>query len=191
VTLAEFTCDGGNNLAYYDISIVDGFNIGMAMAWVPKGDYPPSKPANSTNPICVGSLAQYNSQFSPYENSNDLPYLGTNSSSQFPFVTGLSNTQVMQWCPWDCQTDPPTKPGAGVYPYPDGNIQRPTFQPCWSTCAKYSQPIDCCTGAYNSPGACKPREYSKNAKNICPDAYTYGKNLVTHCLTRSHQANSN
>ncbi|MCI83280.1 thaumatin-like protein, partial [Trifolium medium] len=29
LTLAEFTLNGSNNLDYYDISIIDGFNIPM------------------------------------------------------------------------------------------------------------------------------------------------------------------
>ncbi|KAL6571247.1 hypothetical protein OROHE_002890 [Orobanche hederae] len=30
LTLAEYTLNGGNNLDYYDISVIDGFNIPMA-----------------------------------------------------------------------------------------------------------------------------------------------------------------
>jgi hypothetical protein len=182
VTLAEFTCDGGDNQAYYDISLVDGFSISMAILLITTGvsalsNYPPNK----TNPSCIASLSNFIADFNPYGNSNDIPYLGTNQSTQLPFVQGLTNDKVSQWCPWDCQVNPPKKPGAGVYPYPDGNIQRPIFQPCYSTCAKWNQPQDCCTGSYNSPSVCKPGLYSKNAKSVCPDAYTFGEKYQILC----------
>lgn len=68
---------------------------------------------------------------------------------------------------------PPTKPGDGVYPYPDDNIQRPTFDPCLSACARTNSPSDCCTGSYNDPNVCKPGLYSSHAKAVCPDAYSF------------------
>lgn len=68
---------------------------------------------------------------------------------------------------------PPTKPGDGVYPYPDDNIQRPIFDPCLSACAKTNSPSDCCTGKYDNPQSCSPSLYSTSAKAICPDAYSY------------------
>jgi hypothetical protein len=61
-----------------------------------------------------------------------------------------------------------------VYPYPDDDIERPQFNPCFSACAKHNRPEDCCTGEYNSPNACQPSEYSKNVKAVCPDAYSFG-----------------
>jgi hypothetical protein len=69
--------------------------------------------------------------------------------------------------------NPPTKPGDGIYPYPDDNIQRPAFDPCLSACAKTNSASDCCTGSYDSPSKCSPSEYAKAAKSICPDAYSY------------------
>jgi len=60
-----------------------------------------------------------------------------------------------------------------VYPYPDDNIQRPIFDPCLSACAKTNSPADCCTGSYDSPGACKRNLYANSAKLVCPDAYSY------------------
>jgi thaumatin family protein len=175
VTLAEFTLNGANQQDYYDISLVDGYSVSTAMLLFSNGV--PALEAlapNRTNPSCIASLANFNPSFNPYSNPSDLPYLGTNQTYPLPFVQGVTNDQVSQWCPWDCQVNPPQKPGAGVYPYPNGNIQRPIFQPCWSTCAKWNQPQDCCTGSYNSPSSCKPGLYSTNAKKICPDAYTYG-----------------
>lgn len=80
---------------------------------------------------------------------------------------------VQKWCPWDLQLQPPQKPGDGVYPYPDDNIQRPMFDPCISACSKWNKPSDCCTGSYDSPSSCKPSYYSQSAKKICPDAYSY------------------
>jgi len=131
------------------------------------------KPSSQTNPSCVASLAEFLPSWNPYGNSSAAQFLGTSESAPLPFVNGITDLDVSQWCPWDLQLFPPKKPGDGVYAYPDDNIQRPIFQPCYSTCAKYNQPVDCCTGSYNSPGVCKPGLYSQSAKKICPDAYTF------------------
>jgi Thaumatin family len=168
--------NGGNNQCFYDISLVDGFSISMAILLLTNGVQALSNYApNQTNPSCIASLSDFIQNYNPYSNTSGLPYLGTNQSTELPFAKGLTPNTVSQWCPWDCQVNPPKKPGAGVYPYPDSNIQRPIFQPCYSTCAKWNQPQDCCTGSYNSPKKCKPGLYSTNAKQVCPDAYTFGE----------------
>jgi len=174
VTLAEFTADGGDGKAYYDISLVDGYNLDMAIVHMVEGvsgaDAITLAP-NRTNPSCVASLANFQSNFWPYTDSNK--YLGTDGSSPLPFVQGIDTKKVSKWCPWDCQVNPPKKPGGGVYPYPNTDIVRPIFNPCYSTCAKWNQPEDCCTGAHNTPASCKPGLYSRNIKEICPDAYSF------------------
>jgi hypothetical protein len=142
-----------------------------------------SIPSNMTNPSCVASLADFMPDFNPYDNSSTPDFLGTNGSSPLPFVSGLSDQDISRWCPWVLQLFPPEKPGNGVYAYPDDNIQRPIFQPCFSTCAKYNQPMDCCTGSYNSPSVCKPGQYSQNAKRVCPDAYTFGTSSFLSNIT--------
>lgn len=80
---------------------------------------------------------------------------------------------VADWCPWDLQKQQPTKPGDGVYPYPDDNIQRPIFDPCLSACSKTNSAEDCCTGSFNDPKVCKPNLYATSAKAVCPDAYSF------------------
>lgn len=146
----------------------------MAIVLIPNGiSSLASIPPNETNPSCVGSVGNLAGQnYNPYS-SGSQTFLGTNSSNRLAFDTSVSSQQVSQWCPWDLQVNPPTAPGAGVYPYPDGNIQRPVFNPCFSACAKYNDAQDCCTGQYDGAGKCSPSYYSKAAKTICPDAYSY------------------
>lgn len=127
-------------------------------------------PPNLTNPICIGTAALL-----ALEGSTQDADLGTNSSFPIPLDQTQSISNVQKWCPWDLQLNPPTKPANGIYPYPDSNIQRPLFNPCYSACAKYNHPSDCCTGHYNSPNICKPSAYSSEAKKVCPDAYSFGK----------------
>ncbi|THW84006.1 Osmotin, thaumatin-like protein [Aureobasidium pullulans] len=172
VTLAEFTLDAGDGQTYYDISLVDGYNLPLAIVLVPHGnssldDIPP----NLTNPSCEGTgslLAPSN--FNPYGSGT---FLGTNSSYPLPFETKVNTSNANQWCPWDLQVDAPSKPGDNVYPYPDGNIQRPAFDPCFSACAKYNSDQYCCLGKYNGPDQCSPNYYAKAAKTMCPDAYSF------------------
>lgn len=130
-------------------------------------------PPNLTNPSCQGTsglLAEKG--FDPYP--EDPKFLSTNTSYPLPFEQEVDEKQISRWCPWDLQQYPPDKPGEGVYPYPDDNIDRPQFNPCFSACAKNNKPEDCCTGEYNSPTACSPSDYSKSVKKVCPDAYSYG-----------------
>ncbi|TKA69199.1 hypothetical protein B0A49_03447 [Cryomyces minteri] len=157
VTLAEFTLNAGDGQTYYDISLVDGYNLPMAIVLVPQGnasllDIPP----NLTNPSCVGTAGDLNSDqyYDPYT-SGFQTFLGTNSSFPLPFDTKVTSSQASDWCPWDLQVNIPTGPGNGVYSYPDASIQRPVFDPCYSACAKYNDDADC------------------SAKAICPDAYSY------------------
>lgn len=105
-------------------------------------------------------------------NSSDAT-LGSNSSYPLPLDQSVSANEVQEWCPWELQLSPPERPGDGVYPYPDDNIQRPLFNPCLSACAKYNADQYCCTGKYNSPSACQPSDYSVQAKTVCPDVYSY------------------
>lgn len=126
-------------------------------------------PPNLTNPICIGTAALLSLEGAPQEVT-----LGTNISYPIPLDPSQTYEDVQRWCPWDLQLHPPTRPQDGIYPYPDTTIQRPLFNPCFSACAKYNQPPDCCTGRYNSPNICKPSQYSKEAKKVCPDAYSFG-----------------
>lgn len=173
VSLAEFTLDAGDGHTYYDISLVDGYNVPMAIVLQPLenvtlDDIPP----NLTNPSCQGTDGLLAPQgYDPYP---EYPtFLRTNTSYPLSFDQQVDENEVSKWCPWDLQQSPPNKPGDGVYPYPDDNIQRPQFNPCFSACAMNNQPQDCCTGQYNSASACQPSDYSKNAKRVCPDAYSY------------------
>ena len=123
-------------------------------------------PPNLVNPTCIGTSGYL-----------DPPVrtglCNTNSTYPIPYENAKTNSGIADWCPWDLQVFPPEKPGDGVYPYPDDNIQRPIFDPCKSACAAFNRPEDCCTLHYHDPNICVPSLYSKNAKALCPDAYTY------------------
>ena len=141
--------------------------------------YPESKnssltviPPNLTNPVCIGTAAL----LGEIGSSDDIA-LGSNESYPLPLEQKATHDYVKRWCPWDLQQNPPEKPGDGVYPYPDDNIQRPEFNPCFSACAKYNKPEDCCTNEYNDPNVCKAGLYSGHAKAVCPDAYSFGNSF--------------
>ena len=172
-TLAEFTMQGGQDQTFYDISLVDGYNLPLAIVLLPNGNSQLENiPGSQTNPSCVGSVGDLAAQnFNPY--SGGQQFLGTSSSSPLPFETKNTASDVEEWCPWDLQVDAPLAPGNGIYPYPDGNVQRPVWDPCLSACAKYNEDQYCCTGGYDGPGKCQPNYYSKAAKSVCPDAYSY------------------
>ena len=190
MTLAEFLLRSNTKQAFYDISLVDGYNLPVAIVFHPStelSDIPP----NLTNPVCIGTAALLASEgYDPYS-SSAMSVLGANATYPLPFDQTVSSDDVSRWCPWGLQLLPPQRPASGVYPYPDDNIRRPFYDPCFSACAKSNAAADCCTGSYNSPSACKPSTYSKNAKLVCPDAYSYGNApslstllcVCTDCLT--------
>ncbi|KAI9701188.1 MAG: hypothetical protein M1836_001857 [Candelina mexicana] len=176
VSLAEFTLETFSGQTFYDISLVDGYNLPMAITSLHESsgnDSINEIPPNLTNPVCIGTADLLAAKgYDPYSDSSQM-VLGTNSTYPLSFDQSSSMSDVQGWCPWDLQLDPPTKPGDGVYPYPDDTIQRPAFNPCYSACAKYNKPQDCCSGAYDQPSTCSPSYYSKQAKKVCPDAYSY------------------
>ncbi|KAL8939798.1 MAG: hypothetical protein Q9211_002585 [Gyalolechia sp. 1 TL-2023] len=149
VTLAEFTLSSSSGQTFYDISLVDGYNVPLGIIAI-NSDVPP----NLTNPMCIGTASLLAAA-----NSADGREFGSNSSYQIPLEESSSWNDVQGWCPWDLQLDPPKKPGDGVYPYPDDDIKRPYFNPCYSACA--------------SPTVCKPSLYSTQSKKVCPDAYSF------------------
>ncbi|KAH9819899.1 pathogenesis-related protein 5-like [Teratosphaeria destructans] len=172
-TLAEFTMNGSSSQTFYDISLVDGYNLPVAIVLLPNGNSALEKlDQSTTNPSCVASVGDLAAQgFDPY--GNGQIFLGTSSSDPLPFEQNNSASDVSSWCPWDLQVNPPQAPGNGTYPYPDTDVARPAFNPCYSACAKYNKPEYCCTGQYDGSSQCSPNYYSKAAKDVCPDAYSY------------------
>lgn len=170
-TLAEFTYASSSKQAFYDISLVDGYNLPMAIRSLLSESKDPNLadvPPNLTNPVCIGSASLL---ASPGDTSDQN--FGTNSSYPLPLEQTVTVSDVSDWCPFPLLILPPQKPGDGVYPYPDDNIQRPLFSPCISACSKWNKPQYCCTGKHNSPDSCKPSYYSTQAKKVCPDAYSF------------------
>ncbi|PGH28229.1 hypothetical protein AJ80_00120 [Polytolypa hystricis UAMH7299] len=186
-TLAEFTLESESRQTFYDISLVDGYNVAMGI--IALLDYPNNTSAsqsilpNQTNPVCIGSphfLARNDDFHMDSDFANATSPTADPKSKQSksqPHLLPLERSQslktVRRWCPWDLQLQPPEKPGYGIYPYPDDHIERPLFNPCYSACAKDNKPEHCCAGKYNSPKKCRPNFYSEKAKKICPDAYSY------------------
>lgn len=147
--------------SFYDISLVDGYNLPMGLTYI-GGDSGLDLPPNLTNCACVASVNQ------PVAASE----MGGNATYPTPQAE-IPAGELGRWCPWDHQLDPPTKPGDGVYPYPDDEIKRPDFSPCLSGCSKFNSDEECCKGEYNDPKVCKPGMFAQKAKVICPDAYSF------------------
>ncbi|GKT96459.1 thaumatin family protein [Colletotrichum tofieldiae] len=166
-TLAEFNLAGGvsGRQTFYDISLVDGYNIPVGINYIP-AENTSYIPPNLTNCACIattGFMAQRAASGAVY----------TNSTYPVPWEPNESNDSARDWCPWPLLSNPPEKPGDGVYPYPDDNIRRPAFSPCKSQCAATNSDHDCCIGKWHDPDKCKPGLYSRHAKAMCPDAYSF------------------
>ncbi len=154
---------------------MDGYNLPLGLVYVAGGNTS-FIPPNLTNAACVATAGWLNdtgagSSSSTAPTGTASPY--AYSTNPLPYARDQTHAAVSRWCPWDLQSFPPSKPGDGVYPYPDDDIARPSFDPCLSACAAWGQPSDCCTGDYSTPDHCSPSLYSQRAKAVCPDAYSY------------------
>ena len=150
---------------FYDISLVDGYNIPLSINYIPAKNTT-FVPPNLTNCACIATPGWLHA---PEQTGT----IYSNSSYPIPWEMFETNQSVQKWCPWPYLAFPPTKPGDGVFPYPDDHIQRPAFSPCNSACAASGDDKDCCVGKYHDPNVCKPSRYSMAAKAICPDAYSF------------------
>jgi len=173
VTLAEFNLAGGihHNQTFYDLSLVDGYNLPIGLTYLPGNDsLLQSIPRNLVSPSCIATEGLLTTQ-TPYGVPSDFT---TNATFPLPYETSQMNSSVGKWCPWVNQLFPnPDRPGDGVYPYPVDNVPRPSFNPCYSSCTLTGSAADCCTGSHSVSSKCHPSYYSKQAKSVCPDAYSY------------------
>ncbi|KAJ4298775.1 hypothetical protein N0V88_003808 [Collariella sp. IMI 366227] len=120
-TLAEFTLQGGssNDQTFYDISLVDGYNLPLTII------YHPSKntswiPPNLTNPSCIASSG-YLSSHLPLILPQDTN--ATTNPYPIPYEPTQTNSSLLNWCPFDLQKLP-RRPGfrRRRIPYPDDGV---------------------------------------------------------------------
>jgi len=166
-TLAEIMLRGGSggSQTFYDISLVDGYNLPVGIVHI-AGPATAHLAPSLSNPACIATAGHLSAPA-----TSGTHY--SNSTYPVPYEPDQTNATVARWCPWDLQAFPPYKPGEGIYPYPDDDIARPIFAPCLSACNVWGRPEDCCTGYYDTPERCPPRDFSYAVKAVCPDAYGY------------------
>ncbi|GAB2227417.1 hypothetical protein Droror1_Dr00009238 [Drosera rotundifolia] len=117
-TLAEFTLNGANGQDFYDVSLVDGYNLPMVVE--PSG--------------------------------------GTGACGTTGCVVDINVR-----CPAELRAE-------------DGGA-------CRSACEAFGSPEYCCSGAYNSPQACRPSVYAQMFKQACPRSYSYAYDDATSTFT--------
>jgi hypothetical protein len=169
VTLFELQIAGDNIVDYADISLVDGGSVSMGFQWLGSLSGNPnlmSIPDGVFSPMCVLNPSLIGGTPSPGPFKPD-------SGFDVPYIQN-SRERVANWCPSEYLVNRPQGPPDGVQSYPDGSIQRPWFSPFRSECQIHKSPMNCCTGDYDNPN-CPRNAWSKLAKTICPDAYSYGK----------------
>ncbi|KAK6540143.1 hypothetical protein TWF694_008964 [Orbilia ellipsospora] len=158
-TLAEFTMTGYQGQTYFDISLVDGYDLDMKIT--PSYDSV-AKPRVNNTPICVASTTLS----SPLSGA-DLVQNSLNQSFTFH--------NISRWCPRQYLLFASQRGKQSVFPYPDDHD--PTigggWTPCLSACAYTHSNWDCCTGKNDKANTCGPNLYSERAKQVCGDAYSY------------------
>ncbi|BAF14044.1 thaumatin-like protein 1b [Oryza sativa Japonica Group] len=127
VTLAEITlaAPGSGGQDFYDVSLVDGFNVPVRLA-------PSSSGGGGGDCHAVSCAGDVNAA---------------------------------------CPSDLRVVSGAGA------------VVACRSACDAYRSARYCCTGAYGSPAACGPTDYSQVFKAACPAAYSYAYDDASSTFT--------
>ena len=174
-TLAEFNLLGWDNLSFYDISLVDGYNLPLAILVAPSANASSLPPANQTNPACVASVADAAPPSFAPDAPNQAPFLNTNASWPASLDVRTGAAALRAWCPYDLQANAAhAVAGKGRCPcLADDGAAHPAFNPCLSACARYGAARLCCAGKYGEPSKCGPNYYSVRAKAVCPDAYSF------------------
>lgn len=147
---------------------MDGYNIPVGLEYLADPTTNITPPANLVSPACIATTGY----LADDQNRTGTTYY-TNATYPMPYETAQTNARVGHWCPWALQDPTPPKPGDGVYPYPDDDAPRPVFDPCLSACQHTGSAADCCTGAHDTAATCPRSTYSRAAKAVCPDAYSY------------------
>jgi hypothetical protein len=102
-----------------------------------------------------------------------------NTTYPMPYEPDETTASLRRWCPVPLLQFPLSGASFSDHSESDDVEMRPPFQPCLSPCSARGSPQDCCTGPYNSPEACEPSDYSKRAKDVCPDAYSFAYDDVS------------
>ena len=149
----------GVPLDFYDVSLVNGYNLPLAIEprGPLRGEQPtppppppgrPPKPAACGKPSCTFPLAQC---------PPELAYDG----AQQPLLWGGGTLHGEQ---------PPVSAGEVVG--------------CWSACDKLKSAAYCCTGAYAAgPASCPINHYASVFKASCPTAYAYAYDDLSSTYT--------
>ena len=125
---------------------------------------------NLTNPGCGAT-----SGLPAIQNFNGQIFLGTSSSDPLPSDTIITDSHVVNWCPWDLRVDQPIAQSNGVCQHPDTNIQRPEFDRCYSTHAKHKRRCGVLQWAARKFSNLHTERVSEATKSVCPEAYNYSK----------------
>ncbi|CAN6290057.1 unnamed protein product [Urochloa humidicola] len=155
-TLAEFTLDGSGGLDFFDVSLVDGYNVPMLI--VPQGA------GGGAGAGAGGSGGN-----------------GSAADSGKCMATGCL-VDLNGACPADLRVMATTAStggaaGAGAGAGGGGPVA------CRSACEAFGTPQYCCSGAYGNPNTCKPSTYSQFFKTACPRAYSYAYDDSTSTFT--------
>ncbi|XP_042009477.1 pathogenesis-related thaumatin-like protein 3.5 [Salvia splendens] len=124
-SIAEFSLGGGGGTDYYDVSLVDGFNLPVLVMPAAGGGK-----GNCSSAGCEADLRP-----------NCPPELAVRSGGQ---VVG-----------------------------------------CRSACNAFDKDEYCCRGAFSTPMACSPTDYSRRFKAACPAAYSFAYDDPTSIVTCS------
>ncbi|GLT76960.1 hypothetical protein SLA2020_485910 [Shorea laevis] len=184
-SLAEFTLASEGRQDYYDLSLVDGFNLPVSIT-----------PQGGSGPTCTTTNCAANPHFIHICSSACCTLLlSFYSSISIIFAAkllhfaaklqlhSLSISSLIAAMKWQFHFIISAGLIATFFAIIPTNAVCPSelaltgsdesIIGCKSACVVFNQPQCCCTGQYNSADTCKPTNYSMIFKNQCPQAYSY------------------
>jgi len=203
-SLAEFCFECGDSYTYYDVSLVDGYSVGIDI--VPGEPYNDKRPGDPTNPFwcptsnlcnhgtdmrseCSSNFTLYNSDLSSYNPADPVSKIACFSNCgkyEYPFAPSGScsdsDFQCRNWRRYCCQATTYGHTCHSDLDCTDGGA-------CWNgTCqckAYYRQPPcshDICTNPQGQPfpGVCTDCLGDDVMHQTCPRAYTWPNDPQTY-----------
>uniref|UniRef100_A0A0E0AXP6 Thaumatin-like protein n=1 Tax=Oryza glumipatula TaxID=40148 RepID=A0A0E0AXP6_9ORYZ len=161
-TLFEVTLGkggGGGDLDYYDVSLVDGYNLPVVA--VPQaGGATGGGGGGCATTGCTADLNRCTCHTSMHASCTRVERV-------------CADVSISAACPKELQVD-----GGGG----GGTVA------CRSACEAFGEEAYCCSGAYATPATCRPTAYSAIFKTACPRAYSYAYDDGTSTFTCSAAA---
>lgn len=168
-SLFEITLGNGNDKDFYDVSIVDGYNLPLIAS--PRGVYGACNATGCASDINIGKasnliMLQHTQVF---DLQDTFCYMLNQVGHQMLQIFKIETKKTVAGCPKELQVV--------------GGVNEGSVVGCKSACDAFGLDQYCCSGQFANPTTCQPSFYSTIFKRACPRAYSYAFDDGTSTFT--------